>query len=75
MSWQLIQPYLVSLAIGLLLGFERERSGHRRLPAGSRSFALLSLLGAIAANISQPVVVGGLVAVGALVGQVQGRGV
>lgn len=67
MSWQLIQPYLVALAIGLLLGFERERSGHRRLPAGSRSFALLSLLGVIAANISQPVVVGGIVAVGALV--------
>ncbi|MUM34299.1 MgtC/SapB family protein, partial [Mycolicibacterium sp. CBMA 361] len=67
MSWQLIQPYLVALAIGLLLGFERERSHRRKLPAGSRSFALLSLLGAIAAAFSQWAVVVGLVSVGVLV--------
>lgn len=61
MSWQEIQPFLVALAIGLLLGFERERSHRRKLPAGSRSFALLSLGGAIAAAFGQGVVVAGLV--------------
>ncbi|MBX7455433.1 DUF4010 domain-containing protein [Mycolicibacterium sp. 3033] len=66
MSWQDIQPFLVALAIGLLLGFERERSHRRKLPAGSRSFALLSLGGAIAAAFGQWVVVGGLVGVSAI---------
>ena len=66
MSWQQIQPFLVALAIGLLLGFERERSHRRKLPAGSRSFALLSLVGAVAASFGGWVVVGGLVGVGAV---------
>ena len=65
-SWQQIQPFLVALAIGLLLGFERERGHTHELPAGSRSFALLSLAGAIAAGIGPWAVVVGLVAVGAL---------
>ena len=67
MSWQQIQPFLVALAIGLLLGLERERSHSRKLPAGSRSFALLSLVGAVAASFDEWVVVVGLVGVGALV--------
>ncbi len=66
MNWQLIQPFLVALAIGLLLGFERERSHARKIPAGSRSFALLSLAGAIAASFSQWAVVAGLLGIGAL---------
>lgn len=66
MSWQVIQPYLVAVAIGLLLGFERERTHHGTLPAGSRSFALLSLLGAAAAAFGPWAVVAGLVGVGAL---------
>ena len=66
MSWQQIQPFLVALAIGLLLGFERERSHRRKLPAGSRSFALLSLGGAVAASFGEWVVVVGLVGVGAV---------
>jgi uncharacterized membrane protein (DUF4010 family) len=65
-SWQQIQPYLVALAIGLLLGLERERSHSHRLPAGSRSFALLSLVGAIAASLNQWAVLVGLVGVGTL---------
>jgi uncharacterized membrane protein (DUF4010 family) len=65
-NWQQIQPFLVALAIGLLLGFERERSHSRKLPAGSRSFALLSLVGAIAASFDEWAVVAGLVGVGAL---------
>lgn len=68
MSWQQIQPFLVALAVGLLLGLERERSHGRKLPAGSRSFALLSLVGAIAASFNQWIVLGGLVGVGALLG-------
>ena len=66
MNWQQLQPFLVALAIGLLLGFERERSHSRRLSAGSRSFALLSLLGAVAAAFGQWVVLVGLIAVAAL---------
>ena len=66
MDWQQIQPFLIALAIGLLLGFERERSHQRKLPAGSRSFALLALAGAIAASFNTWAVVVGLVAVGAL---------
>jgi len=65
-DWQQIQPFLIALAIGLLLGFERERSHQRKLPAGSRSFALLALAGAIAASFNNWAVVVGLVAVGAL---------
>ena len=66
MSWQQIQPFLVALAIGLLLGLERERSHSRKLPAGSRSFALLSLVGAVAAGFNEWAVLVGLVGVGAL---------
>ena len=67
MTWQQIEPFLVALAIGLLLGMERERSHARKLPAGSRSFALLSLAGAVAAGFSQWAVVAGFLAVGALI--------
>jgi uncharacterized membrane protein (DUF4010 family) len=66
MTWQVLQPYLVALAIGLLLGLERERSHNRALPAGSRSFALLALLGAVAATFSPWAVVAGLAVIGVL---------
>jgi uncharacterized membrane protein YhiD involved in acid resistance len=66
MTWQALQPFLVALAIGLLLGFERERSHKRTLPAGSRSFALLALLGAVAATFGPWAVIAGLVGVTAL---------
>ena len=66
MALQSLQPYLVAIAIGLLLGFERERSHNGALPAGSRSFALLSLMGAAAAAFGPRVVIAGLVGVGAL---------
>jgi uncharacterized membrane protein (DUF4010 family) len=65
-SWRFFEPFMVALAIGLLLGFERERSHTRNLPAGSRSFALLSLVGAIAASIDTWAVVAGSVGVAAL---------
>ncbi|CPR11362.1 hypothetical protein BN971_02647 [Mycobacterium bohemicum DSM 44277] len=66
MTWHQIQPFLVALAIGLLIGLERERSHSRKLPAGSRSFALLSLVGAIAASLNVWAVLFGLVGVAGL---------
>ena len=66
MAWQQIQPFLVALAIGLLLGLERERGHSGKLPAGSRSFALLSLAGAVAATFGMWAVVVGLGAVAVL---------
>lgn len=66
MSWQQLQPFLIALAIGLLLGFERERSHSRRSSAGSRSFALLALLGAVAASFGPWAVVAGLAGTAAL---------
>ncbi|MCZ4563832.1 DUF4010 domain-containing protein [Rhodococcus sp. IEGM 1401] len=66
MSWTDVEPFLVALAIGLLLGFERERSHIRTLPAGSRSFALLSLAGAVAASFDNWAVSAGIVVVGLL---------
>lgn len=62
-----IQPFLVALAIGLLLGFERERSHGGTQPAGSRSFALVALLGAIAATFGSWAVIAGLVGLAAVV--------
>ncbi|MFM2070437.1 MAG: hypothetical protein RLZZ623_700 [Actinomycetota bacterium] len=62
-------PFASSLAIGLLLGFERERSheaGVRQM-AGSRTFALLALCGALAASLDPWVIAAGALAVGALV--------
>ena len=67
MNWQQIQPFLVALAIGLLIGLERERSHIRKIPAGSRSFALLSLAGVVSASFDEWVMVAGLVGVSALV--------
>lgn len=66
MAWQLIQPFLIAIAIGLLLGLERERSRNIRLPAGSRSFALLALIGAAAASFSGVAVALGLLGVAAV---------
>lgn len=66
MNWQHFEPFLVALAVGLLLGLERERSHTRDLPAGSRSFALLSLAGAIASGIDARVVAAGAIGVAVL---------
>ena len=46
--------FAVAIALGLLIGLERERSkgeGPRRRPAGIRTFALASLLGALAIHV------------------------
>ena len=53
-----LAPYLYSLAIGLLIGFERERS-HRDGPGqafGVRTFALIALVGSLAASAGGSIV-------------------
>jgi uncharacterized membrane protein (DUF4010 family) len=68
LSFEALQPFLTAAAIGLLLGLEREWS-HRagaRQAAGSRTFALLALAGAVAASFGPGVVAAGLAGVGAL---------
>jgi uncharacterized membrane protein (DUF4010 family) len=48
------KPFLLSLALGLMLGIERERSVDARSRSaafGSRTFALIALLGTIAAHV------------------------
>jgi uncharacterized membrane protein (DUF4010 family) len=48
--------FAIALGLGLLIGLERERSkgeGPTRRPAGIRTFALATLLGAIAAYLGQ----------------------
>jgi uncharacterized membrane protein (DUF4010 family) len=52
------RPFLLAIAIGLVIGIERERAHADRQirdPFGSRTFTLLALLGAVAAYVeSQP---------------------
>ena len=61
-------PFVYAIAIGLLIGAERERShpASRRL-AGSRTFALVGLVGAAAAFLGPWAIVVGLPVVGLLV--------
>ena len=50
------RPFLLSLLIGLLIGIERERStvaDQDKRPLGSRTFALLALLGAMAGQLPE----------------------
>jgi uncharacterized membrane protein (DUF4010 family) len=52
-----IQPFMIALTNGLIIGIERERShpvGFQ--PLGLRTFVLFSILGVIAAYIKQPLV-------------------
>lgn len=64
-----LQAFATSLAIGLLIGLERER--HTDVKAGLRTFALVGLLGCLAALLSQAtdsgwVLAAGILAVGAM---------
>ncbi len=50
------RPFLLALAIGLLIGLERERAQKDHPvsdPLGSRTFTLLALLGAVAAHVQE----------------------
>ncbi len=61
--------YVSALAAGLVIGLERERSqsGPARLAYGIRTFTLLGLVGALAAQAGGAAVAVGLAGVGALV--------
>jgi uncharacterized membrane protein (DUF4010 family) len=51
------RPFLLALALGLVIGIERERAhaGQKvEEPLGSRTFTLLALLGALAAHLESP---------------------
>ncbi|HEX5041525.1 MAG TPA: DUF4010 domain-containing protein [Candidatus Polarisedimenticolaceae bacterium] len=51
------RPFLLALLIGLLIGVERERSTGSdpdKRPLGSRTFALLAMLGALAGHLGAP---------------------
>jgi uncharacterized membrane protein (DUF4010 family) len=51
------RPFLLALLIGLLIGVERERSTGSdpdKRPLGSRTFALLAVLGALAGHLGAP---------------------
>lgn len=64
------RPYLLALAIGLLIGIERERAqadSPTHDPLGSRTFTLLAMLGAVAAHIEQVAVAAVLAAFAAAV--------
>jgi uncharacterized membrane protein (DUF4010 family) len=53
------RPFLLAVAIGLLIGIERERAHADRQvhdPFGSRTFTLLALLGAVAAYVESSAV-------------------
>jgi uncharacterized membrane protein (DUF4010 family) len=65
--FEVAKPFLLSLALGLMVGIERERSvrgDEAHLPFGARTFTLISLLGAMAAYIGNA---GLAVALGAFV--------
>jgi uncharacterized membrane protein (DUF4010 family) len=67
---QYLPAFATSLAVGLLIGVERERSPAAR--AGLRTFGLVSLLGTMLAMLSDQIaspwpLVAGLVAVGAMI--------
>ena len=67
MSVAHLLSFVYALAIGLLLGGERERSHQgKREALGVRTFALLALLGTVSADLGDWVVIGVLVAVAAL---------
>jgi len=62
------RPFLLALAIGLILGIERERAksdSPEHDPLGSRTFALIALLGAVVAHVGDGVL-GGVIAVAAV---------
>jgi uncharacterized membrane protein (DUF4010 family) len=65
-----LPQFLTSLAIGLLIGLERERNPSAK--AGLRTFALVALLGTLAAMLAETInlpwlLVAGLVMVGAMI--------
>lgn len=69
MDWEGLSPFATAIAVGLMIGLEREHA-QRGQPAsriaGSRTFAVLSLGGAVTAALGIEAVAAGLLAVGVL---------
>lgn len=68
-GWEVLELFATSLAIGLLVGIERERNPAAK--AGLRTFALTALLGSTAAMVAQQngitwLVAGGMLLVGGM---------
>lgn len=55
MTFENWQPYIISGAIGLLVGMERERDGTDEKALGVRTLVLISLLGAIAGAVDSTI--------------------
>ena len=69
MTWSHGTAFIYSIAIGLLIGIERERShrGGPRQALGARTFALLAAFGTLTAILGTWAVVAGTVFVGYLI--------
>lgn len=52
MNFQAWQPYLISAAVGLLVGIEREKAHPKDEALGVRTFLLIAVLGALAGGLS-----------------------
>lgn len=63
-----LEPHLVALAIGLLVGVERERNQDPSMSrvVGTRTFAVLALIGSLAGEIGSEAVAAALLAAAAL---------
>ncbi len=70
MDFGIFEPLAIALGLGLLVGSQRERDGEHRRIAGVRTFALITLLGAVAGILAGRyggwVLAGGLLGVTAL---------
>ena len=58
--FEIAKPFLLSLALGLMVGIERERAfagEQRHVPFGARTCALIALLGTLAAHLGGGVAV------------------
>lgn len=54
MEFQLWQPYLISAAVGLLVGIEREKAHPGGKAMGVRTFLMVALSGALAGGVDLP---------------------
>ncbi len=55
--FEIAKPFLLSLALGLMVGIERERAfkgTDHAIPFGARTFSLIALFGALAAHLGSP---------------------
>lgn len=66
MDFGIFEPLAIALGLGLLVGSQREREGEHRRIAGVRTFALITLVGAVSGILAERY--GGWVIAGGLLG-------